>query len=119
MKKNMLLIIGAILLVVKLKLYGNENTIFERKEISIVSGLGFIFWLQQTNVENILIEPQHSQTSLSENLISGSDSDLYWTIDWTLTTSRLGLVWGVSDVRPGAARQNDTGQVGHWDPETV
>ena len=77
MKKNMLLILGAILLIVKLKLYGNENTIFERKEISIVSGLGFIFWLQQTNVENILIEPQHSQTSLSENLISGSDSDLY------------------------------------------
>ena len=56
----MLLITDAILLLVKLKFYGNENTIFERKEISIVSGLGFIFWLQQTNVENILIEPQQS-----------------------------------------------------------
>ena len=56
----MLLITDAILLLVKLKFYGNGNTIFERKEISIVSGLGFIFWLQQTNVENILIEPQHS-----------------------------------------------------------
>ena len=56
----MLLITDAILLLVKLKFYGNVNTIFERKEISIVSGLGFIFWLQQTNVENILIEPQQS-----------------------------------------------------------
>ena len=56
----MLLITDAILLIVKLKFYGNVNTIFERKEISIVSGLGFIFWLQQTNVENILIEPQQS-----------------------------------------------------------
>ena len=56
----MLLITDAILLLVKLKFYGNGNTIFERKEISIVSGLGFIFWLQQTNVENILIEPQQS-----------------------------------------------------------
>ena len=56
----MLLITDAILLLVKLKFYGNVNTIFERKEISIVSGLGFIFWLQQTNVENILIEPEHS-----------------------------------------------------------
>ena len=56
----MLLITDAILLLVKLKFYGNGNTIFERKEISIVSGLGFIFWLQQTNVENILIEPEHS-----------------------------------------------------------
>ena len=56
----MLLITDAILLIVKLKFYGNVNTIFERREISIVSGLGFIFWLQQTNVENILIEPQQS-----------------------------------------------------------
>ena len=56
----MLLITDAILLIVKKKFYGNVNTIFERKEISIVSGLGFIFWLQQTNVENILIEPQQS-----------------------------------------------------------
>ena len=54
----LIIITDAILLIIKL--YGNENTIFERKEISIVSGLGFIFWLQQTNVENILIEPQQS-----------------------------------------------------------